>query len=204
MTKSNVISGMGVALSLVQTLVASVKKAGGTDDDIHRLTTPEADGVWKKIAAIIVEASKKIAQVFTVMVDYDRTVENSIAAGNYCYVNEDITDRNFQPAEHEKSKKKQSFTLYHFDRDVESDFAIVQMAKDGKRPATLRELLAFGEANPELQREFPIIALGSVWVDRHGHRIVASLRRCHSERCLHLAQHDFGWYSFCRFLAVSK
>ncbi|HET6452428.1 MAG TPA: hypothetical protein VFI08_14010, partial [Spirochaetia bacterium] len=31
----------------------------------------------------------------------------------------------------------------------------------GYRPATLKELLAFGKANPDLQKDAPIIALGT-------------------------------------------
>ena len=38
-TKSSLISGMGVAMSLIQGLVNAVKNAGGSDEDIHRLTT---------------------------------------------------------------------------------------------------------------------------------------------------------------------
>lgn len=78
------------------------------------------------------------------------------------------------------------------------------MAKDGKRPATLRELLAFGEANPELQREFPIIALGSVWVYRRGDRRVVCLGRYGSERRLRLDWYEYCWLACCRFLIVGK
>jgi undecaprenyl-diphosphatase len=52
--------------------------------------------------------------------------------------------------------------LFHFNRDISSEDAIAEMDKDGFRPATLAELLALGEAQPELQKQFPIIALSSV------------------------------------------
>ncbi|MEK7061874.1 MAG: hypothetical protein AAB957_01290, partial [Patescibacteria group bacterium] len=94
--------------------------------------------------------------------------------------------------------------LYHFGKKTESDWVIAEMAKDGKRPATLRELLAFRENNPELQRKFPIIALGSVWVGRDGYRRVVYLYRYHSERDLSLYWYESDWLGFCRFLGVSK
>lgn len=108
-TKSNVISGMGVALSLVQTLVASVRKTASqngvsedeADKKLHLLTTPEANGVWDKIASLVLEVGKRGVQVFTLVVDYGRNVKDSITAGKYDYKNEDITEKNFPPAEHE-------------------------------------------------------------------------------------------------------
>ena len=202
--KSSIVAGAGLLTGIFTRMVAEVKKAGGTDDDIHRLTTPDANGVWEKIATVIVEAGKKVTQVFTMMVDYGRSVQDSIAAGKYDYKNEDITEKNFPPIKDEAGKKEVQFTLYHFGKDVDSDFAIAEMLKDGKRPATLRELLAFGEANPELQREFPIIALLSVWVSRSGGRDVPCLNGCDSERDLVLGWCGSGWDGYCRFLGVSK
>jgi hypothetical protein len=203
-TKSQIVSGMGMGLSFVQLLVGAVKKAGGTDEDIHRLTTANVNGVWDKIASLVIEAGKKVKEVFTIVVDYSRSVKDSISAGKYDYANEGITKNNFPSAEHEKGKKELQFTLYHFGRDVESDYAISEMDKDGKRPATLRELLAFGETNPEFQNQFPIIALGSFWVNRNGYRYVACLFGFDSERYLCLDWYDYRWDDDYRFLAVSK
>lgn len=204
-TKSSVVSGMGVAMSLVQTLVASVKKAGGSDKDIHRLTTPEANGVWDKIANLVIEAGKKVKEEFKVLlVDYGRSVKNRVESGKYDYVNPDITEEHFPVSKDEVGKKELQFTLYHFGKNVESDYAISEMEKDGNRPATLRELLAFGEANSELQRQFPIIELGSVWLFRHGRRHVAYLGGHSGKRFLNLFWYDNSWSDNCRFLGVGK
>lgn len=203
-TKSSVISGMGVAMSVVQSLVGAVRKNGGTDDDIHRLTTEDANGVWDKIAKLVIETGKKFGEVFTLVVNYSRSLKDSIAAGRYDWVNSDITEEHFPVEADEKETKEQSFTLYHFGKNMESDDVIAAMEKDGKRPATVRELLAFGEVNPELQRQFPIIALKSVWVVRLGNRRVACLGSDSVKRGLYLSWFDFGWSGDCRFLAVSK
>ena len=83
-------------------------------------------------------------QVFTLVVDYARSVKDGIAAGKYDYKNEDITEKNFPPAEHEQGKKEQTFTLYHFNKDVGSDYAIAEMDKDGK--LNFVQKVAAGEA----------------------------------------------------------
>lgn len=203
-TKSSVISGMGVAMSLVQSLVAAVKKAGGTDEDIHRLTTDQSSGVWDKIANVIVGVNKKFGEMFTLVVDYSCSLSDAVKAGGYDYVNSDITDKHFPTEEGEQGAQEKSCTLYHFSKNMQSDDIVAQMEADGKRPATARELLAFGKAHPDLQRQFPIIALKSVWVGRLGIRGVPSLSRCDSGHDLRLACCCGGWGDHCRFLAVSK
>ena len=211
-TKSSVISGMGVALSLVQSLVASVRKTAAeaglseeeADKQLHRLTTEEGNGVWDKIANLVIEVPKKFGEVFTFIVDYSRSLKDSITAGSYNWVNDDITEEHFPAKPEEQGTKEQSFTLYHFGKDTESDWVIAQMDKDGKRPATIRELLAFGEKNPELQRQFPIIALKSLWVNRNRHRRYSCLFGRSGRRSVLLHWYGYRWRGHCRFLAVSN
>lgn len=142
--------------------------------------------------------------MFTFVVDYSRGLNESIKAGCYDWTDGDINEVYFPPSKEEKGQKEQSFSLYHFGKDIDSDWVIAQMEKDGKRPATLRELLAFGETNPELQRQFPIIALGFVWVGRRGGHSVAYLDSNSGDRFLSLRWCVLGWLGGCRFLAVSK
>ena len=78
------------------------------------------------------------------------------------------------------------------------------MDEAGYRPATLAELLALGESQPELQRQFPIIALGSVWRGAFGRRRVACLYVPGYGRRLNLYYLDNDWRAHCRFLAVRK
>ena len=74
----------------------------------------------------------------------------------------------------------------------------------GLRVATLPELLAFGAKCHEKQREFPIIALGSVWQYRDGRRRMPGLWYAASDRRLDLFWFVYRWYGYCRFLAVRK
>ncbi len=53
--KSDVVAGMGVGMSIIQGLVKEVQKRGGTDEDLHRLATPEGEGLLSKIAELIIK-----------------------------------------------------------------------------------------------------------------------------------------------------
>ncbi len=141
--------------------------------------------------------------VFNLVVDYSRPINDSIAAGNHRYNRSEINDKNFPPVEHEQGKKNVQFTLYRFCKIVDSCYVIADMERDGMRPATLRELLAFSEVNPELQ-ELPLISLGSIYVSHIDDHRVVYMRRCRSQRGLDLRYCYGRWRGYCRFLAVSK
>lgn len=130
-----------------------------------------------------------------------KSIADLVKAGNYDYANSDITDNHF---ERSTVKKTVVYKLFHFDRVITSEDAIKEMEKEGYQPAKAYELLSLGEKQPELQRKFPIIALGSVWVDPNGHRYVVYLISHGSKREAHLDAFDYKWYGPCRFLAVAK
>ena len=95
---------------------------------------------------------------------------------------------------------------------MESDVMIAEMDKRGYRPATIEELLALGESHPALQREFPIIALGSCWMIPHGAgSLVPGLWAIFGDRYLavgwlesRLDYNSLRWDDNYRFLAVRK
>ncbi|MCG2695058.1 hypothetical protein L6261_03190, partial [Candidatus Parcubacteria bacterium] len=84
-----------------------------------------------------------------------------------------------------------------------SEQVIAEMDKVGYRPATIWELLALGIAQPNLQMEFPIIALGSLCV-LGGERRVAGLYRDAVGRSLYLGWFGRDWRDDCRFAGVRK
>ena len=78
-------------------------------------------------------------------------------------------------------------------------------APQGFRPATIREGRAFAKANPEFQRQFSVVALGSSWVDLRGYRSVPCFNGWDGERGLDLCwTDDYDWGVGWRFLAVRK
>lgn len=139
-------------------------------------------------------------------IDYTKTIEQAIADGNYDWKNDNITAQHFPVSPEMIGKKAEvSAKLFHFNRDISSDDVISEMDKAGYRPATLMELLVLGFLFPELQRQFPIVALGSRWHGAGGYRGVPYLF-VRGRRELDLTSRGFAddWLAPCRFLGVRQ
>ena len=199
---SAIVSGMGVGLSIRNSFVEKARKRGLGDEVIHRLATPEGDEILDKFVDLVAEADGKTGSSFKVTVDYSKTLEQMIADGKYDWKNSDIKAKNFPL--NGQGTTAVNIELVHFNRNIESDTALAELDKMGLRPATLPELLAFGAKYPDKQREFPIVALGSVWRSLNGDRYVACLCCDGSKRFLRLFWLEDGWAAFCRFAAVRK
>ena len=139
---------------------------------------------------------------YPISVDYERSVEDGVKAGLYDYTNPNITSINFKTKR--KGKADLVVELVRFNTRISTDYALRELDRMGYRPVELRELLAFGEKYPEVQRKFPIIALGSAWWRRDGVRRVPCLYGSGSRRDLYLHWVEYGWGLFYRFAAVRK
>lgn len=138
-------------------------------------------------------------------IDYTKTVEQVIADSNYDWKNDDITSQHFPVSPEMIGKKAEvSAKLFHFNCDISSDDVISEMDKAGYRPATLMELLVLGFLFPELQRQFPIVALGSVWHSARVTRHVPCLDVSGIKRKLNLLWFDGVWFAHYRFLGARK
>lgn len=142
-----------------------------------------------------------VYRIYSVIVDYNQSLNKMILAGKYDLVNQEITEKNF-PSKLSGSVPL-NFELFHFNRLISSESAVAELDKMGFRPATVRELLSFGAKYPEMQREFPVVALGEV-SEIDGNRRVAGLGRDVSGRGLGLDWWSVDWIGRCRFLAVRK
>lgn len=148
-------------------------------------------------------ASKK---VIILSVDYNMSLEQMVASGNYDWKNGQLNMKNF-PIIGEGIQWFE-FELVHLNRNMSSEAAIVEMEKDSNPTnpwfaAKTEHLLTLGATFPELQLKHPIIALGSV-AEVHGFRHVPYLLEYGSKRFLNLSWFDDGWHSVCRFLRVRK
>lgn len=155
--------------------------------------------IMKKSDLIVAGANgaKNILRILTNLSLADR-----IARGEYDRVNSDITEEHFPtviPADYDAEYK-----LFHFNRPIGSEAAIAEMEDERFRPGTLAELLVLGETQPELQKQFPIIALGSLWRLSGGDRGVPGLYGLGHRRELLLYWFGGGWGGHYRFLAVRK
>ncbi|KKU85161.1 MAG: hypothetical protein UY15_C0040G0007 [Parcubacteria group bacterium GW2011_GWA2_47_9] len=197
-----IVSGAGWIADFTVQLVANLKARGCTAEEIHSLVTTDAKPAIDKIADEVASFIGRIKNIFRVVVDCGQTLAQMIAAGKYNRVNSDITNANFPIIG--SGKKNVAVELVHFNRSIESNEAIRELDRMGMRPATIEELLAFGAKYPEVQREFPILALGSVWRYRSSDRYIPCLYRVGSERYLDLGWIGSGWHGICRFAAVRK
>ncbi len=198
--KSDFLKGMGKAFEIFKAIVNAVLDIGGDDSDLDRILT-DSD-LHKQIADIIVKTKKVVGDIYTATVDYGMSLADMIKAGKYDWVNDDITVEHFPITG--SGKVEVSFELVHLNKSISSKEVLLHMEKNNLRPATLAELLAFGAKYPEKQREFPIIALGSSWVNRDGNRRVPYLYGYDSERYLDLSWFGGAWVVYYGFLAVRK
>lgn len=178
-------------LPLIRDLLQKLNAKNG-EEFLRKLKLFLRDELVEKVINYIVSTHR-------FKVNYSRSISDSVKAGNYGWKNDDITNQNFPSTE--SGEKEVDGAIYHFNKTTTSPDVIAEMKRDGYRPATMKELLAFGEQNPELQRQFPIVALGSV-ARLDGSRHVGCLCGSGSERNLRLSYFGNGWLGHCRFLAV--
>ena len=187
---------------ILQSLLEKVKKRGYSDDDILRVANAQGDSLLDKFADVMVEAANKRRDMFPVEVNYDLSVEEAIQAGDYQAVHSEITSKNFPGTR--KSRADLEIMLVRFDHRMTSEGVLRELQNEGLRAAELPELLAFGAKYPDVQRQFSVVGLGSVWRDRKGYRNVPCLYTASEGRYLDLHWWDDGWYSYSRFAAIRQ
>ncbi len=217
-------SAFGTASDAFQKLAQDVYARGG-DDEALRLIISD-DWLRGRLADLIVGGRRPEAGNYTVTIDWSRSLEQMIAAGRYDYANEDINQKNFllrPPASEDGSERSDcggshltpgqvsgdgetELELVHLGPNLATEQVLAELDRRGLRPATLPELLAFGEAYPDVQWEFPVAAPGSSWTRPDGLRLVPCLGSYSGVRYLHLywGAPDARWSDDCRFLAVRK
>ncbi|MBU2539652.1 hypothetical protein KJ786_00610 [Patescibacteria group bacterium] len=199
MAKSNLVSWMGVLMSIIQALVKEVYKLGGDDESIRKLATPEGEDLVKQIAKFIVGV---VRPIYNLTVDRTKTLAEMIKAGKYDCVNSDITQEHFPVVGSGKEEKE--FILFDFKRNISSDDAIAEMSQAGCEPGDIADLLALGSDQPELQRQFPIVALKSSWRVPGGCLLVPCLCSLADDRRVPLRSFGSAWYEDDRFLGRRK
>jgi hypothetical protein len=111
------------------------------------------------------------------------------------WVNSDITDTLFD----EPQEISTEYDVMPIDKYMSSEDIIIQMEKEGYRPANFRELLAYSQK--EWNGKDTVVALGSVASVRVSRR-VPYLVKDGSGRSLNRSWWDYAWRPSCRFLRV--
>ena len=137
-----------------------------------------------------------------ITMDCTRSLKEMIKAGRYDWTNSDIKDKNFPITE--KGVFNTEAVLVHYNKVMKTEDILRDMESKGLVQGKIEHLLAVGEKYPNLQRDFPIVALGSSWQDPVGFRVVPYLSGDDSGRGLSLVWSDRDWDEDYRFLAVRK
>ena len=152
-----------------------------------------------------VEINAPTIDTLMVTVEYDMALEQMIEAGEYDFVNDDITVEHF-PLNKRENDAVELYIL-HFDYGVTTEQVLRLLDIYGLRPAELSELLSLGIYYPDIQRDHPLVALGSEWQSTDGHVNIPILREFDGQRKLSLYWNDPNntwWISYHRFVAVCK
>jgi hypothetical protein len=157
-----------------------------------------------------VAVRKPESKSFPLSIDYSKSLAESVTAGHYDFANLNITEENFpttmgdpEIVDNPTGLHVVEADLVHLDCFVGSYGVLREMECLGLRPGTMRELTAFGE-HSDIQRQYLIVALGSVWTNPIGDRVVGCLWEDAVSRGLRLSKFDDGWRAGARFLAFRK
>lgn len=129
------------------------------DDEKSRKIVINMQKVAKKITAFKAVIKKSAPHVFTITVDYSKSLNEMIEAGDYSWISE--INQHFTVSG--KGHAKIVVELLYFDDSITTSEIHAEMDNRGLRPAKIEELLALGAWLPKEQIKFPIIAIGSVW-----------------------------------------
>lgn len=100
-----------------------------------------------------------------------------------------------------------NFVYMRMNREANTYDVFAKMNKHGLRPAIYEELIGFAKQYPDEQKKFPIVALGSIWMDPSGFINVARLQEADNKRILKLYLREYGWGKWpadCCFLTLKK
>lgn len=190
---------LGIITAMLNTILAAAEEFGVSDEELKKvLSVPNSPTIRGWIQTL---AAKTTKQGLRVLIDYDKSLADMIAAGHYDWKNGDITAKNFKV---EGAGEVETWVeLIHFGRDMKSEAVEAELDKQGLRPAKIEELLALGAQHPDEQRKYPVPGLGSSCL-LYDDRCVPYLSLIGRERNLRLDYFVNEWVDRCRFAAVRK
>jgi hypothetical protein len=209
----DVLGNFGFAFEFFKAIADAVRDRDGTMEHMRRVVKESA--LQKQIAELIVPACSSAMKSlgeneYLVSVGYDMPRDKGKLEAEFS--KDGVSDLYFvnyewQPhsscAELDQTPGSRIMLLKHFGCSTKSEANIAEMDKQGYRPATHLEAYAFQKANPELQRQLWIIALGSS-VMCGDYRYVAVLGSDSDMRVLDIGVFSRNWTSDDHFLFVRK
>jgi hypothetical protein len=185
---------------------AAILKQMPRPEDIDQTTADAWCQNQKDLKRVLAEAlmPKAMRKTYKVVVDYSKSLVEMIKLGNYGLVDDNIKFKNFSIQG--VGRDEEDLVLVYLGRDATTKEVLEHLVSLGLEAAAIEHLLAFGAKYPDVQRKFPVICLGSSFVNDRGNRLVPCLLGHDSSRLLSLDNNrdDRRWAAPCRFLAVHK
>lgn len=154
------------------------------------------------LAALYIELPALAQDSFRIGINYDKTLDQLIADGQYKWVSQDINSKLFHFSG--AGIIEANLVLVHLNRTASTQEILDELKRLNLVPARIEHLLTFGISFPDEQLKYPVIALGSVSQIADGRQIVASLWKQDGERILRRGWPEVNWPSHARFLAIQK
>ena len=148
---------------------------------------------------------KNCYETYTVTTGIYKSLGEAISAGNYDRCNPNITCEYFSLNGRSRQSDVEITLVYR--NKVEWSKELLEEFVESEKYRNIRteEILALGAQYPELQREIPIIALGTVvQIDGECYQSVLALDGHVDERVLSLVYFGGAWSRLCRFAFVRK
>ncbi|MBD3251717.1 hypothetical protein GF380_04675 [Candidatus Uhrbacteria bacterium] len=198
------------------TLVA-LSDAGATIEDADWIRKPgNAALLVRFIRDSRAEVERSIGSTITIPVSYQLPFHEELHGTVFDWASS-LFSNTYTWEEHEsvrglvdRTPGDRDFLVKHFTEEeiremdgLTSEHVIAWADKNGYRASVLEETVDFAKAQPDLQRQFPIVALGSFAVYRAS-RVVAILRGNDARRGLDDGWFDYRWDADSHFLLVRK
>ncbi|MBU4421783.1 hypothetical protein KKB41_02360 [Patescibacteria group bacterium] len=127
--------------------------------------------------------------------------QRMLEACKFDSVNDNITHTQENFPILEEPDEDTEYVLVHLNRRVSTEEAEAEIKEQGFVSGTLADLLLYVRKNPDKQKEFPIIALGSRWQHSGGNWYSPYAHYWDGRRHLYLHWREGDWGGHCRFLA---
>ena len=216
-TKPPFLSALGVTFEIFKAISDAVIEAGGDDESLRSLLNDPDK--CRRVALEIVDRNPALqtatpyrggvpseAPGLRALVEYAQPTYAMLKQA-FDWVYDGYKSAEFKSIDVCKDVSTEAreikFELVHLGKDANTDTALAELEKRELRPALYEELLAFAVEYPELQKQFPIVALGSV-CRNDGSLYSPYVSWDDGERNLRFYWLGNDWHDHYRFLAVRK
>ena len=154
----------------------------------------------------VMELVKYVTQYFILWIDETVTINELLERCHFVWISKDITSKTF-PRPRNAKKYRKKINIFHFDEHLSSEEVISRMSDLGYKPATIWHLLYVSIKNPDIQRRFPVVSLGSSCL-LDGLRYIPCLPKKETGEYEIFLEEETGpdknWSSYCHFIGVLK